>query len=116
MPSVHEPGESIDAREAISLVAAGEVWLLDVREPFEWSDGHVPEAHHIPMGDLGLRQDELPDDGTPIAVICHVGGRSRMVTDSLVRADYAAIDVAGGMVAWQASGGNVVTGEVDGRS
>jgi hypothetical protein len=33
-----------------------------------------------------------------------------MVTDALVGADYAAVDVAGGMVAWQASGGEVVAG------
>ena len=113
MSRAHEPGESIDAREAIELVGADEVWLLDVRETFEWAEGHAPRAHHIPMGELGLRQDELPDDGMPIAVICHVGGRSRVVTDALVRADYAAIDVAGGMVAWRASGGESVVDGVD---
>jgi rhodanese-related sulfurtransferase len=106
----HEPGESVTAGEAISLVASGDLWLLDVREDFEWSSGHAPGAHHIPLGELGLRQGELPDDVT-IAVICHVGQRSRMVTNALVDADYAAVDVAGGMVAWQASGGDVVGAE-----
>ena len=102
-------GESIEVHEAIALADAGEVWLLDVREPFEWISGHAPVAHHIPMGDLGLRQDELPDDGTVIAVICHLGSRSRRVTDALVQADYRVVDVAGGMVAWQAAGGAVRT-------
>ena len=106
----HEPGESVTAGEAISLVASGDLWLLDVREDFEWSSGHAPGAHHIPLGELGLRQGELPDDVT-IAVICHVGQRSRMVTNALVDADYAAVDVAGGMVAWQACGGDVVGAE-----
>jgi rhodanese-related sulfurtransferase len=106
----HEPGESVTAGEAISLVASGDLWLLDVREDFEWSSGHAPGAHHIPLGELGLRQGELPDDVT-IAVICHVGQRSRMVTNALVDADYAAVDVAGGMVAWQASGGDIVGAE-----
>lgn len=104
-----QSGESIAAGEAIPLVAAGTLWLLDVREGFEWASGHAPEAHHIPMGELGLRQHELPED-TTIAVICHSGHRSRMVTDALVGADYAAVDVTGGMVAWQASGGEVVAG------
>ncbi|GAB3387931.1 hypothetical protein GCM10027568_08350 [Humibacter soli] len=115
MASVNEPGSSIEASDAISLVAGGDVWLLDVREPFEWEDGHVPDAHHIPMRELGERQHELPDDGTPIAVICHVGGRSRTVTDALVGADYPAVNVAGGMVAWQSSGGPVVTGGTEGH-
>lgn len=108
----HEPGESVTAGEAIALVASGELWLLDVREDFEWSSGHAPMAHHIPLGELGPRQGELPDD-TTIAVICHVGQRSRMVTDALVEAEYAAVDIAGGMVAWQASGGDVVGAEAE---
>ena len=102
-----KPGASVAAGEAVSLVAAGELWLLDVREGYEWDAGHAPGAHHIPLGELGMRQGELPDDAT-IAVICHVGYRSRMVADALVEADYRAVDVAGGMIAWQASGGDVV--------
>jgi len=102
-------GASVPAAEAVRLVASGDVWLLDVREGFEWAAGHAPAAHHIPVGELGLRQGELPDDGM-IAVICHVGARSRMVTDALVDADYRAVDVSGGMDAWQASGGAVVIG------
>ncbi|HVX07151.1 rhodanese-like domain-containing protein [Humibacter sp.] len=104
-----QPGESIPAGEAISLVGSGALWLLDVREGFEWRSGHASLAHHIPMGELGMRQGELPDDAT-IAVICHSGHRSRAVTDALVAADYPAVDVAGGMIAWQASGGDVVMG------
>jgi rhodanese-related sulfurtransferase len=114
--AVPSSGVSIPAAEAVSLVESGDVWLLDVREDFEWNEVHAPSAHHIPVGDLGRRQHELPDNGM-IAVICHVGGRSRMVTDALVAADYRAVDVSGGMVAWQASGGEVlVGGEAEDRS
>ncbi|MHA7986570.1 rhodanese-like domain-containing protein [Rathayibacter sp. CAU 1779] len=103
-----EPGASIPAGDAIALTESESVWLLDVREHHEWNAGHAPGAHHIPIGELGLRQDELPDDGTVIAVMCHLGYRSRQVTDALVRADYPAVDIDGGLVAWQASGGDVV--------
>ena len=103
----HEPGESVTAGEAISLVASGDLWLLDVREDFEWSSGHAPGAHHIPLGELGERQHELPED-RQLLVICRSGARSRMVTEALTEANYPAANVAGGMGAWQASGGAVL--------
>jgi rhodanese-related sulfurtransferase len=99
-------GDDLDVREAIAGVDAGDLWLLDVREDGEWDAGHATAAHHIPMAELGLRQDELPD--ATIAVICHSGGRSRIVTDALVAADYPVVNVSGGMVAWQQAGGDVV--------
>lgn len=98
--------DEVSAARARELVDAGAAWLLDVREDHEWESGHAPAAHHIPMGELGLRQHELPED-EQILVICAVGGRSRMVTDALLQADYPAANVAGGMLAWQASGGPV---------
>nr|WP_233563719.1 rhodanese-like domain-containing protein [Cryobacterium tepidiphilum] len=98
---------SIAAPDAIAAVESGTGWLLDVREDVEWQAGHAPGAHHIPMGEIGRRQDELPA-GETILVICHVGGRSRVVTDALLAADYPAANVEGGMDAWQAAGGPVL--------
>ncbi|MFC6355426.1 rhodanese-like domain-containing protein [Luethyella okanaganae] len=107
------PSESeISVEEAIGRVAAGDGWLLDVREPHEWRSAHAPDAHHIPMSELLSRQDELPDDET-IYVICHVGGRSRSVTDALLAAGYPAVNVAGGMLAWHAADGPVLSLDED---
>jgi rhodanese-related sulfurtransferase len=97
---------AVDAAAAVKLVAGG-AWLLDVREDHEWQAGHAPGAHHIPMGELGQRQDELPAD-RPILVICLSGARSRTVTDALRAAEYPALNVDGGMVAWNSAGGEVV--------
>jgi rhodanese-related sulfurtransferase len=111
-PAGHAAGRAadpsaIDAAEAIALVVDDAAWLLDVREDHEWQAGHAPGAHHIPMGELGQRQDELPADET-ILVICHSGARSRAVTDALRAAEYPAVNVEGGMVAWNSAGGEVV--------
>lgn len=97
----------IAADEAIALVA-GDGWLLDVREQNEWDAVHSPDAHLIPMGELNGRIDEIPDD-VPLVVICHSGYRSWQVTRALVDAGYDAVNVAGGMEAWQSAGGVVVT-------
>jgi len=83
-----------------------DVLVIDVREPFEWEAGHAPGAHHIPLGELGERQHELPED-QQILVICRSGARSRMVTDALNEANYPAANVDGGMGAWQAVGGPI---------
>jgi rhodanese-related sulfurtransferase len=100
-------GDSIEAADAVRLVGDDSAWLLDVREDHEWQAGHAPAAHHIPMGALGARQDELPEAAT-ILVICHSGARSRAVTDALRAAGYPAVNVEGGMVAWNSAGGEVV--------
>jgi rhodanese-related sulfurtransferase len=97
----------IPAEDAIALVA-GSAWLLDVREQDEWDRGHAPEAHLIPMGSIMDRIDEIPEDAK-VVVVCHSGYRSWQVTKALVTAGYDAVNVAGGMDAWQSAGGVVVT-------
>lgn len=101
------PDDEVSVARAQELTEAGEAWLLDVREGYEWEAGHAPGAHHIPVGELGARQHELPED-RQLLVICLGGGRSRMVTDALIEANYPAANVAGGMAAWLAAGGPVV--------
>ena len=98
--------DEVSAALARELSDAGSAWLLDVREDYEWEAGHAPAAHHIPLGELGIRQHELPED-QQILVICRSGSRSRMVTDALNEANYPAANVGGGMAAWQSAGGPV---------
>ncbi|QHC56975.1 rhodanese-like domain-containing protein [Rathayibacter tanaceti] len=94
----------------MGLVERDEVWLLDVREPHEWALGHAPGAHHIPMGQIGARQGELPSD-VPILAVCHSGVRSAMVVQALHGAGYETANVQAGMTAWAAAGGAVVDDE-----
>lgn len=101
-----EPEREVSAQEAIALVASGTI-LVDVREQDEWNAGHAPDARLLPMSEIQQRVAELPDD-TRLLVICHSGMRSQRVTDFLVAEGYDAVNVAGGMMAWQASGGEVV--------
>jgi len=106
-----ETFENIDAPEAIEL-ASGSAVLVDVRETWEWNAGHAPQAISLPMSQLEDRYTELDQDAT-LLVICHSGQRSLSVTDALTRAGYTAINVVGGMMAWQAAGGDVVVESSD---
>ncbi|WP_226353695.1 rhodanese-like domain-containing protein [Pseudonocardia sp. ICBG601] len=77
--------------------------ILDVRENDEWTAGHAPDAQHLPMSELTGRLDELPD-ADPIYVVCRSGGRSARVTAYLTQQGRSAVNVDGGMQAWQAQG------------
>jgi rhodanese-related sulfurtransferase len=97
--------EQITVDEAIALDPSATV-LLDVREGWEWEAGHAPSAIHIPLGELAGRIGELPTDET-VFVICHSGGRSLTATALLHSSGRAAVNVVGGMMAWERAGGPV---------
>ena len=84
-----------------SRLAKGEQLLvLDVRHPDEYAEGHVTGSTLIPLDQLALRLDELPKD-QEIMAICRSGNRSGVATGLLQRAGFKAINVKGGMLAWQ---------------
>src|SRR6195952_2285017 len=105
MPSDVTP--QISASEAVELLAGDSAVLLDVREQHEWDAGHAPQARHLAMSELAGRVSEIPPDVTVICV-CHAGGRSAAVSDALIRAGFDAMNLSGGMAAWEAAGLPVV--------
>lgn len=102
----------IDIAEAARRIAAGTT-VIDVREPDEYVDGHVPGAPLIPLGQVTERVDEVPTDGE-VLVICKAGGRSRKAAEFLRTQGIDAINIAGGTMAWIDAGQPVVTGEQPG--
>jgi len=92
----------ISVLEAAQLVDEGRAVLLDVREPDEWTTVRAPGAMHIPMRQLSTSAHLLPDQ--LLACICHVGMRSAIVAEALVGAGYDAVNVRGGMEAWEQAG------------
>ncbi|MGO1466856.1 MAG: rhodanese-like domain-containing protein [Microbacterium gubbeenense] len=70
---------------------------IDVRETFEYEDGHAPGAVNVPMFEIGARLDELPAE---FDVICKSGGRSAQVALALEPRGYDVTNVAGGTDAW----------------
>jgi rhodanese-related sulfurtransferase len=86
--------------------------VVDVREPDEWSDGHIPWAVHVPLATV---PDQLVAfDGTPTYVICRVGGRSARACEFAAARDLEVVNVVGGMLAWEQAGLDVAHESNDG--
>lgn len=85
-----------------------DAYLIDVREDDEWAAGHAPAARHIALGDVPGRLAEVPED-QPIYVVCKAGGRSAQATRFLIDAGREAVNVAGGMLAWEAARRPMIT-------
>lgn len=92
-----------DAFEAL----AGSAVLIDVREADEWLAGHAAEAVHMPLSTLVASASGLSTTG-PVIVICRSGRRSDLAAIELRKSGVDAINLSGGMQAWQQAGGPVV--------
>ena len=91
--------------------AAADLYLLDVREPDEVAQARVEGAHHIPLGSLIDRLDEVPRDRT-VHVMCHAGGRSARAAAYLDAQGIEAVNVEGGIAEWHRTGLPVTIGGI----
>ena len=78
----------------------GHVIILDVREPFEYKDWHIPGAVNVPVSSVMRNPElEIPKESEIIAVCSH-GIRSASAVRYLNMAGFNARSLAGGMVEW----------------
>ena len=97
--------------------------VIDVREPAEYTQGHIREAVNMPRGVLEMQLNQHPDVAgyddalqriadKPLYLICKSGGRSALAAESLERMGLDKVySVAGGMSAWAEEKRPVVAGE-----
>ena len=91
--------EGIGVKEVAYL--EGDFLVVDVREPYEFVEGHAAIAKNIPLSQLRERLSEIPRD-KKVYVICRSGRRSRRALTLLREAGYKKIQpIRGGMLAWQ---------------
>ena len=99
----------ISVSEAASMRDAG-AFILDVREPDEWNESHIPGATLIPLGQLASRVNEVPQD-QEVVLVCRSGNRSAQGRDILLSAGFEnATSMAGGINQWKAAGLETVSG------
>lgn len=90
----------------LETAIAENVFVLDVREDWEFEAGHAPTAHHIPLGSVPERLSELPKDQR-IWIICKSGGRSMRAAEFLEPQGFDVVSVAGGTDGWVEAGKEV---------
>ena len=96
------PDELTPERVA-ELHAAGEIELVDVREPYEREAGHVAGSRHVEFAELSQKAGTLDRD-MPLVLYCRVGARSSVAVQAFKASGFDAHHMQGGLLAWADKG------------
>jgi molybdopterin/thiamine biosynthesis adenylyltransferase/rhodanese-related sulfurtransferase len=96
----------IDTAEAEKRIDAGDVLVLDVREPDEFEQGALPNVLHIPRGHLEAQiEGRALNRDQEIVVYCAGGVRSAFAARTLQELGYTnVLSMAGGFGKWKDEG------------
>ena len=87
------------------MILSKNIVLIDVREPEEYADHHVPGSVNVPLGELPAWIKSWPDDDArEVLFICRSGNRSARATHLARQMGLNAKNVAGGTTEWSAAG------------
>jgi sulfur-carrier protein adenylyltransferase/sulfurtransferase len=118
----HKTGEDLieEAKQQIDEVTPEQVRAmqarnervvyLDVREPNEWNLGRLPEAVHLPRGNLETKVEALVDRNQKVVIYCARGNRSALAALTMKQMGYEKVaSMARGFQGWAD-----INGEVEG--
>lgn len=97
-----EPLTTVSVHDMRAALQEGAL-VLDVREPFEYAEGHVEGTTLVPLATVAARAGEFDKDA-PVYVFCRSGNRSLVAAQTLVAAGFTDVrNVDGGIIAWNAA-------------
>jgi len=102
--------DEISVQQAAERIS--ELEVVDVRGADEYDGplGHIAGARLLPLGELEARASELSVDG-PLLMVCRSGRRSEVACQKLAELGVpGAINLVGGMIAWNEAGLPVQSG------
>ncbi len=97
--------------DTVTTISAGELWkkmrngdtrphVIDVREPREFRQGHIPEAELVPLPEILSNTAGLP--AGEIVLVCRSGRRSARAAYALQKRGFEQVRVLkGGILAWE---------------
>jgi len=93
---------SITPQEAKALMDGGDVFIVDVREEYEYREGHIPNAILLPVSQMGPDSGEsvTPDKDAVILIYCRSGNRSKTAASYFVDMGYTNVYEFGGILDW----------------
>jgi rhodanese-related sulfurtransferase len=93
--------KSVEVNSIDKLI--GKIKLIDIREPYEYTEGSIKTANNIPMGDLLTEPEKYMIKKSTYYLLCRSGSRSAKTTRSLSKQGYDVINVSGGMMYYNGS-------------
>jgi len=94
----------LDPTQVQALIAqSSKPFLLDVRTPGEFKQGHLQGAVSIPLDELRIKMVRIPK-GREVVCICESGSRSSMAARQLSSLGYKVSNLRGGMLRWTRAG------------
>lgn len=102
--SLAEPFTRVDVPTARQMIDQGGIQLIDVREPNEYREGHLPGVTLVPLNTLLSRpQDYLKDDH--LLFVCAAGQRSALACEMAAALGFEHVyNLEGGTTAWAKAG------------
>jgi len=94
--------DSEELRRYVENHSEKDYLLVDVRQPAEYREGHIPGAVILPLMELESKLFELPAD-RDLVFYCHIGGRSLSAADLAREAEVTEkkiFHLHGGIMAW----------------
>ncbi|OLD42138.1 MAG: hypothetical protein AUI63_08985 [Gemmatimonadetes bacterium 13_1_40CM_2_60_3] len=103
--------EEVTPEEVRAMQARNErVVYLDIREPNEWNLGRLPQAIHLPRGNLETKVEALIDRNQRVVIYCARGNRSALAALTMKQMGYEnAASMARGIQGWAE-----INGEIEG--
>ncbi|MFK7973876.1 MAG: rhodanese-like domain-containing protein [Rickettsiaceae bacterium] len=99
--------KTIDVHSLAQLLEIDEACIIDVREPFEYQEGHIKGVLNIPLANIltELSSVAIADDKI-LVLLCRRGIRSMnacnmLLNDGIARDVY---NLTGGIISWQDAG------------
>lgn len=100
---------SIQPKEAVTMLEAGTVEMIDVREQNEWVTGHVSGARHVPLSRF-RQSPKAYLQSEHVVFICAAGARSKLAAQLAEACGAKQVyNLTGGTRAWTAAGLQLVT-------
>jgi hydroxyacylglutathione hydrolase len=93
--------KTCSAERLKSALEHGAANLLDVREEYEWKEGHIRGAQHLFVGDVKNQRERVPTD-KPLAIYCSWGGRATLAASIVLGlGNHDVFVVLGAIRAWK---------------
>jgi rhodanese-related sulfurtransferase len=97
-------GPWVTTSEATHLINREDALVVDVRDPGEYSTGHIIGARNVPVARLD-DTDLAKRKGKPVIVYCDTGERAGKAVAALKKQGFErVVNLTGGLSAWQQAG------------